>query len=58
MEFIAYSIAFSESIWLVWSIRKHRFKHELVNALILLLTCLVILLVAAFLEMAIIKSLV
>lgn len=57
MEFIAYSAAFSESIWLAWSIIKRRARSELVNALIVLLFCLGILLAAAFIEMALIKAL-
>lgn len=57
MEFIAYSAAFSESIWLAWSIIKRKPRNELVNALIVLLFCLGILLAAAFIEMALIKAL-
>jgi hypothetical protein len=57
MEFLAYSIAFSESVWLAWSIIKRRAKNELVNALILILVCMVILLAAALIEMVIIKAL-
>lgn len=58
MEFLAYSIAFSESIWLAWRLIQRKGKTELVNALILILTCLAILMAAAFVEMAIIQALV
>jgi hypothetical protein len=57
MEFLAYSIALSESIWLAWSIIRRRAKSELVNTLILILFCMIMLVAAAFIEMAIIKSL-
>ena len=58
MEFLAYSVAFSESIWLLWRIIQRKGKSELVNALILILVCLLTLLAAAFIEMALIKSLI
>ncbi len=58
MEFIAYSIAFSESIWLVWRLVKRKGKEELLTTLILVLTCLLLLLAAAFIEMALITLLV
>jgi hypothetical protein len=58
MEFLAYSIAFSESVWLAWRLVQRRGKEELVNALILILVCLGILIAAAFVEMAFIKALV
>jgi hypothetical protein len=58
MEFLAYSVAFSESIWLLWRIIQRKGKMELVNTLILILVCLLTLLAAAFIEMALIKSLI
>jgi hypothetical protein len=53
MEFIAYSLAFSESIWLSWRIIKGKAKSELLKLLILVLVCAAILLAAAFIEMEI-----
>jgi hypothetical protein len=58
MEFLADSIAFSESIWLTWRLIQRKGKGELVNALILILACLAILMTAAFVEMAMIQALV
>jgi len=58
LEFLAYSLAFSESIWLMWRLIKRRGAEELVNALIMLLACLGILLAAAIIEMAFILALV
>jgi hypothetical protein len=58
MEYLAYSIAFSESIWLAWRLIQRKGKTELINALILILVCLAILMAAAFVEMAIIQALV
>jgi Stage II sporulation protein M len=57
MEFLVYSIAFSESVGLAWSIIKRRAKNELVTALILILVCMVTLLAAALIEIVIIKAL-
>ena len=55
LEFLSYSTAFAQSIWLTWRIIQHRGKKELVNTCILISICAVMLLVAAILEMAIIS---
>lgn len=57
LEFLAYSIAFSASVWLTWRIMQHRSKKELVNACIFISICAVMLLVAAIIEMALISYL-
>ncbi|MCS7125135.1 MAG: stage II sporulation protein M [Candidatus Bathyarchaeota archaeon] len=56
LEFLSYSIAFAESAWLSWRIVKRNWKRELVNACIMVSICAVMLLMAAFIEMAIIKA--
>jgi hypothetical protein len=55
LEFLAYSTAFAESVWLTWRIIQHRGKKELVNTCIFISICAVILLVAAIVEMAMIS---
>jgi len=57
MEFIVYSLAFSESLWLSWSLIKHKGREELLTTLILILVCLLVLLAAAFIEMVLIMAL-
>jgi len=54
LEFLAYSTAFAESVWLFWRIVQHRGKRELVNTCILISICAVILLVAAIIELLLI----
>ncbi len=58
MEFAAYSIAFSESIWLSRRIIQRKLRPELTNALQLILIVLLILLAAAFVEILLIKALI
>jgi len=55
LEFLAYSVAFAESVWLVWRIVQHNGKKEIVNACILISICAVTLLAAAIIEMALIS---
>ncbi len=57
MEFIAYSIALSQSVWLTWRIIQHKGKNELKKTFILIGACIAILLAAAFIESVIIASL-
>lgn len=57
LEFLAYSTAFAESVWLIWRIIHHRGRRELVNACILISICAVILLAAAIIEIALIVML-
>ncbi|MGB9756635.1 MAG: stage II sporulation protein M [Candidatus Bathyarchaeales archaeon] len=56
LEFIAYSTAMAESIWLTRRLWQRRGKHELVNACKFISVCAVILLVAAIIETLMIYS--
>jgi hypothetical protein len=56
MEFFAYSTALAESAWLSWHLIKRNWRRELVNACIMISICAVTLLMAAFIEMAIILA--
>ena len=55
LEFLAYSIAFAQSVWLTWRIIQHKGRKELVNTCVLISICAVVLLIAAIVEMAIIS---
>ncbi len=57
LEFLAYSAAFAQSVWLTWRIIQHRGKKELVNTCIFISICAVMLLIAAIIETALIASL-
>ncbi|MDI6846587.1 MAG: stage II sporulation protein M [Candidatus Bathyarchaeia archaeon] len=57
LEFLAYSIAFAQSVWLTRRIIQHRGKRELVNTCILISICAVMLLIAAIIETALIAML-
>lgn len=57
LEFLAYSAAFAQSVWLTWRIIKHKGRKELVNTCIVIAICAVILLVAAFIEVFFIQLL-
>ncbi|MEM1589102.1 MAG: stage II sporulation protein M [Candidatus Bathyarchaeia archaeon] len=57
LEFLSYSTAFAESVWLTWGIIKRGWRGELMNTCIMVTLCAVMLLVAAFIEIAIIKFL-
>lgn len=50
LEFIAYSTAIAESVWLTWRIIKRKGKREIVNTCILISICAVMLLIAAIIE--------
>ena len=54
LEFLAYSIAMTESFWLIWRIIQRKGKREIRNACILISICAVMLLVAAIIEAALI----
>ncbi|MEM2688263.1 MAG: stage II sporulation protein M [Candidatus Bathyarchaeia archaeon] len=56
LEFLAYSAAFAESVWLSWRIIKGGWRREIVNMCIMISICAVTLLLAAFIEMALIKA--
>lgn len=56
LEFIAYSTAMAESIWLARRLWQRRGKHELINACKFISVCAVILLVAALIEAVMIYS--
>ncbi|MDH7477637.1 MAG: stage II sporulation protein M [Candidatus Bathyarchaeota archaeon] len=56
LEFIAYSTAMAESIWLTYRLWRRRGKHELINACKFISVCAVILLVAALIETIMIYS--
>lgn len=57
LEFLAYSAALAQSIWLTWRVIKRKGKDELVNTCIVISICAVMLLVAAFIEMFFIELL-
>jgi hypothetical protein len=54
LEFLAYSIAIAESVWLVRRILQRKAKRELVNASLFISICAVLLAVAAVTETAMI----
>jgi uncharacterized membrane protein SpoIIM required for sporulation len=54
LEFLAYSIAMTESFWLAWRIIQRKGKREIRNVCILMSICAVMLLVAAIIEAALI----
>jgi glucan phosphoethanolaminetransferase (alkaline phosphatase superfamily) len=56
LEFLAYSAAFAENVWLTWRIIKRDWRRELVNACMMISLCALMLLAAAFIEMAMIKA--
>lgn len=56
LEFLAYSIAIAESVWLIRRILQRRGKHELVNASKFLLICAIILFAAAIIETILIQA--
>ncbi|MDI6690398.1 MAG: stage II sporulation protein M [Candidatus Bathyarchaeota archaeon] len=56
LEFIAYSTAMAESIWLAHRLWQRRGKHEIINACKFISVCAVILLVAAIIEAVMIYS--
>ena len=55
LEFIAYSVALAGSFWLTWRIIQRRFRSEIVTTCIFISICAVTLLLAAFIEIAIIS---
>jgi uncharacterized membrane protein SpoIIM required for sporulation len=50
MEYIAYSIAISQSFWLTLSIFRRRFKVEFLKTCIFIVLCAIILIIAALIE--------
>lgn len=57
LEFLAYSAALSQSVWLTWRVIRRKGKDELVNTCIVITICAIMLLAAAFIEMFFIKLL-
>lgn len=57
LEFIAYSVALAQSVWLTWRIIQRRFRSEIVTTCIFISICAVMLLLAAVIEIAIISLL-
>ena len=57
LEFIAYSVALAESVWLTWRIIQRRFRSEIVTTCIFISICAVMLWLAAVIEIAIISLL-
>jgi hypothetical protein len=56
IEFIAYSIAIAESIWLLRRIQQKQIMHEAKHLILLIALCVVILLIGAVLEAALIMA--
>jgi hypothetical protein len=54
LEYLAYALAVSQSIWLVLMARRHQFRAELKNLYKMVTVCVLILLLAAFIEMVVI----
>lgn len=57
LEFLAYSTALAQSIWLTWRIIQRKGRRELVNTCIMISICAVTLFVAAVIEVALIQAL-
>lgn len=57
LEFLAYSAAFSQSVWLTWRIIQRKWRRELVNTGTMISICAVMLLVAAVIEILVIQAL-
>jgi hypothetical protein len=59
LEYVSYSLALSESLWLIYAAVKYRgrgFRNELTTAAKVMAICAVMLLLAAFAEMYVISS--
>lgn len=56
MEYIAYTLAISESLWLFYAAIKRRFRDELIFMSIVVVICSVLLLFGALIEAAIIAA--
>ncbi|MBS7621989.1 hypothetical protein KEJ32_07770 [Candidatus Bathyarchaeota archaeon] len=56
LEFLAYSMAFAQSFWLIYRTFQHAWRKELINTCIMVTICAVMLLTAAIIEMAIIRA--
>lgn len=54
LEFLAYSTAMAESVWLIRRILQHKTRREIKNACLLVSACVVMLLAAAIIEVALI----
>lgn len=57
LEFLAYSTAIAESLWLPWRIMHGKGKKEFRNLLILISICVLMLLIAAIIEVVLILML-
>lgn len=56
LEFLAYSAAFAQSIWLIYQTIQRAWKKELINTCIIISICAVTLLTAAVIEMVMIQA--
>ena len=56
LEFLAYSAALAQSVWLIYRTIQGAWKKELINTCIMVSICAVILLAAAAIEMVMIKA--
>ena len=56
LEFLVYSAAFAQSVWLTWRIIQHKARRELINTCIMISICAVTLLVAAIIEITAIQA--
>jgi hypothetical protein len=56
LEFLSYSVALAESVWIIRRAVQGRGRREIKNAAILISICAVMLLAAAIIEMAIIQA--
>lgn len=56
MEFISYTLAISESIWITYALLKHKIRRELISAAITIVICNILLLLGALIEVIMISS--
>jgi hypothetical protein len=56
LEFLAYSMAFTENVWLTWKIIKRNCRRELMNTCVIISLCAIMLLIAAFVETIMIRA--
>lgn len=56
MEYTAYALAISESLWLIHAAVKHRFRDELMVMFMMVVLCNILLLVGAIVEVAMIEA--
>jgi len=56
LEYLAYALAVSQSLWLALMARRHQFRAELKNLYKMVTVCALLLLLAAFIETVLISS--